>query len=63
MCFKIADNGTNRIYSLSYDGTTFLDLYSVTRTTFLTPDQVGFYVNSGANQSTVTMTLLSWVEA
>jgi hypothetical protein len=63
ICFRIADNATNRIYSLSYDGTTFLDLYSVTRTTFLTPDQVGFYVNSGANQSTVTMTLLSWVEA
>ncbi len=63
ICLRIADNGTNRIYSLSYDGTTFLDLYSVTRTTFLTPDQVGFFVNSGANQSMVTMTLLSWVEA
>jgi hypothetical protein len=62
-CFRIADNGTNRIASISYDGITFQTIYSVSRTTFITADQVGFYVNSVNGTGAVTITLLSWVEA
>jgi hypothetical protein len=62
-CFRIADDGTNRIASISYDGVTFQVVYSVARTTFLTADQVAFVANSVTNPKPVAITLLSWLEA
>lgn len=41
---RIADNGTNRITSVSLDGIYWIDIYTVGRTSFLTADQVGFGV-------------------
>lgn len=43
--YKIYDNNTARYYYYSIDGQNFLQLYSVSRTDFITPDQIGFFVN------------------
>jgi hypothetical protein len=60
--FRIADNGTNRICSVSRDGVHFTAFQSVARTDYLTADQVGFYVRDPASGS-VGAWLLSWQEA
>lgn len=58
---RIADNGTNRICSLSSDGVNFVAVHTVGRTDFLTADEIGFggygYQDAGA------FTILSWKEA
>lgn len=59
---RIADNGTNRICSLSGDGINWATVHSVGRTDFLTADEVGFFCDSN-NGGTPAMTLLSWKEA
>lgn len=56
---KIEDDNTDLIYSISYDGVNWIELWSEARTTFLTPNQIGFYFNrynndSGANQWLIT---------
>ncbi len=43
---RIQDNGTNRLFSYSCDGRNFLVYGSHTRTTYITPDQVGFGINA-----------------
>lgn len=60
---RIADNNTNRICSWSGDGVTWFDLHVVSRTDFLTADEVGFYVDSCNATFPAYMTLLSWVES
>lgn len=62
---RIADNNTNRVCSYSFDGQTWIPIHSVTRTDFLTADQVGFFVNAEANASPNIDAygwLLSWEE-
>lgn len=59
---RIQDNGTDRIYSVSTDGQNFIVIYTVTRTTFLTADQVLFMVHDTSNVYVPNMTLLSWKE-
>ena len=49
--FKIEDNGSNRICSISPDGLNWFAYHTVTRTDFLTADQFGFCV-AGENAST-----------
>lgn len=55
---RIADNGTNRLYQFSINGLTWETITSVTRTSFLTADEIGFYVNRGGSE----MHLLHWEE-
>lgn len=43
---RIQDNGTNRIYSVSYDGQNWMTLYTVSDTDYITPNQFGFYADS-----------------
>lgn len=63
---RIADDGANRVCSLSVDGQNWLQIHTIGRTDFLTADEVGFFANAN-NQATpnydLTMTLLSWKEA
>jgi hypothetical protein len=59
---RIADNGTNRISSLSHDGQNFIDFHTVGRTDFLTADEVGFFVEERTNAYDVGLTVLSWKE-
>jgi hypothetical protein len=63
ICLRIADNGTNRICSVSTDGQNFKDIHSVGRTDFLTADEVGVFVNDQSNTIASAMTLLSWKQA
>lgn len=58
---RLADNGTNRIMSASYDGINFITLHSITRTDWLTADQVGFYVHPTGTAANITC--LSWTQA
>lgn len=60
---RIADNGTNRIYSVSADGQNWTQFYSEARTTHITADEVGFHVvaeNSAVPNLDAAVTLLSW---
>lgn len=60
ICLRIADDNSNRICSISRDGINFQTIHSVTRTDFLTADEVGFFVNPW--NCDTRMTLLSWKE-
>jgi hypothetical protein len=60
--FRMADNGTNCIYSISANGQDWIQVYSVGRTTFLTPDQIGFACRPHASYD-AHCTVISWVEA
>ncbi len=57
---RFRDNGTTRFCEISQDGENWITLFSVGRTDFLTPDQVGFFCN--ANGPTVDSSLIcySW---
>lgn len=58
---RLSDDGTNVKYYFSHDGRNFIQLYSVGRTTFLTPDQIGWAVKSHSGSSFDSYgTLLSW---
>lgn len=57
---RITDDGADRISSVSMDGQNFYVLSTTPRTTFLTADEVGFFINP--NNGEVGMTLLSWKE-
>lgn len=60
--FRITDNGTNLVFSVGESPDMFYQVFSVSRTAFLTttgPDQVLFFVNSNSGYS-VCGTLLSW---
>ena len=64
-CFymRIADDNTNRICSISADGINWVVCHSVTRTDFLTADEVGFMAESGNASYAAGLDLLSWLEA
>jgi hypothetical protein len=61
---QLADDGTNRTYSMSGDGQNWRTFFAEARTTFLTADEVGFCVatNNGTGQ-TQDCTLVSWKQA
>ena len=42
--WRIVDNNTNRYYQYSRDGINWFSLYNEARTTFVTPNQIGFFV-------------------
>ncbi len=56
--FRLADDGTNKSFSVSPDGTNFELVHSIARTSFMTPNQIGICLNSASN--VVSMTLVSW---
>jgi hypothetical protein len=60
---RIADDGTNRICSVSNDGYNWLVVHSVSRVDFLTADQVGFYVNANNASFGLGVSLVSWKQA
>ncbi len=43
---RIADDNTNRVCSISYDGVDWIQIHSIGRTDFLTANQVGFVVGT-----------------
>jgi hypothetical protein len=60
--FRIADDGTNRLFSYSLDGVNFQQIFSVARTTFLTANQIGYFVNDNGAGFPMGVTLLSWTQ-
>jgi hypothetical protein len=51
-----------RYFEYSTDGLNWIPFYSVSNTDFITPDQVGLYVNASGNGTPVSMSLLSYQE-
>lgn len=62
MFLQISDNNTNRIVRISTDGQHWQQIHSVTRTDFLTANQVGFYASADQATWDCGVTLLSWKE-
>jgi hypothetical protein len=62
--FRITDNGTNLLFSVSNSGHLFHQIFSVSRTDFMAggPDEVGFWANAVASYET-GITILSWEES
>lgn len=63
---RIADDGANRICSLSGDGFTWQAVHTIGRTDFLTANEVGFYVdawNTGTPNMDVALHLIHWEES
>ena len=58
--FRIADDGSNRICSVSSDGQHWIARHTIGRTDFLTADQVGIFINSNSANVPIGMNLLSW---
>jgi len=58
--FRIADDGTNRICSISADGINFTQLHTVSRTDYLTADEIGFFAESANTTYQAINVLLSW---
>src|SRR5262245_3319622 len=63
--FRLKDDGTNRITQISADGQDWVTVHSVARTDFLTPDQVGFAIDTMNNATPnldMSVTVFSWKE-
>jgi hypothetical protein len=61
--FRIADNNTNRIFSVSGDGHNWNVFDSVGRTDFLTADEVGWFGDTSNTINALGVTLLSWSQS
>jgi hypothetical protein len=66
--FQIQNNGTNRIYSLSRDGTNWTPIYSESHTAFLTETELGFVGQIDGNDNTYifgehTYLTVPWMKA
>lgn len=57
---RLEDDGVNRKYSFSADGYHFVEVLSEPRTTFMTPDQIGYGASTTAAGDTSTISVLSW---
>lgn len=63
---QITDDAVNRIFSYSTDGNNFIQFYSEANTAYITPDQIGYYVdayNNGAPNLDAGIFLASWAFA
>ncbi|MGN6700005.1 MAG: hypothetical protein ACTHMR_17765 [Thermomicrobiales bacterium] len=60
---RLQDDNTNRIASVSLDGVNFWQIHSVGRTDFLTPDQIGLYVNTNQGTYPTAMNVLHWAQS
>lgn len=59
---RIGDDGTNRKCWNSSDGKNWFEYHSVSRTDFITANEVGFFVNINNSTYPGNITLLSWKE-
>lgn len=55
MFWRLEDDGTNRVASVSRDGRNYTPVHTVGRTDFMTADEVGFYVNSYDKLTALTL--------
>lgn len=59
---RLVDDNVNRLFQYSRDGKNFQTLVSVARTNFITPDQIGWYVNVLNASFALGATLVHWKE-
>lgn len=59
---RISDNGTNRIFRVSGDGVNWIQIHSVARTSWITANQVGFFLIVSNATWAGAMTLVHWKE-
>ena len=59
---RITDDGTTRTCYVSTDGVNFQQVHTVSRTDFLTPNQIGYFADSN-NGSSVGLNILSWKQS
>ncbi|MGE0133032.1 MAG: hypothetical protein AB7U82_33565 [Blastocatellales bacterium] len=57
---RASDDGTNRKCSISLDGLNYIQIHSISRTNFLTADEVGFGLHVANSSFAAILTLLSW---
>jgi len=60
---RIQDDGTNRKSFISVNGQNWVEVHAISRTDFITPDQVGIFINpqdTGSDGHDLAMHLLSW---
>lgn len=62
VCFQIEDDGTNRKVYVSNDAVKYRLYASYTRTTFLTADEIGFFVASGNDWDSMQARLMHWAQ-
>jgi hypothetical protein len=60
---RVLDDGTNRKYSYSMDGYSFVQVLSETRVTFTTTDEIGFCVSEQTNVYAMGLTVISFATA
>lgn len=60
--FKIANDTSDRTYSFSTDGFSYIDLLTHGNTTFITEDQIGIYA-SGRATYTASINAIHWKES
>ena len=58
---QVSETSTQRICRISGDGETFITLHTVSRTDFLTADQIGIFVNAVQNSFPAAATFTHWV--
>lgn len=58
--FRLQDDGTNRYYKASHDGRRWITLATKLRTDFLTPTQVGFYIDTFVQNDVVALLADHW---
>lgn len=60
---RIYDDGTYRVCQWSPDGFHWINVHSVSRTDFITADEVGICVDSNSSTAYAAMNVLSWEES
>ncbi len=60
--YRFGDTGTNRTASVSIDGRHWEQIFTIGRTDFLTPDEIGFGVDANSATYHAGINLISWEE-
>jgi hypothetical protein len=60
ICIRLSDDGANRKAEWSVDGVTFEQIYTEARTTFLTADEIGIYVNGYNATYAASAVFMDW---
>ena len=58
--FQIKDDNTNRHFNISTDGHNWETFFSISRTDWITPDQIGFLLQDFQTDQPQAMTVVSW---
>ncbi|MCW1884024.1 hypothetical protein OKA04_04740 [Luteolibacter flavescens] len=60
--FRVTNNGTNIVFDVSPDGLVFTQIYSAAKADFITPNQVGLFIDPINNAAMTDLRCLHWAE-